>query len=199
MKLSFKPITVFQILLLCFAFNSQNAFSLEIEGVAIPDTIKTDNGSLVLNGAGIRTKFFFDIYIGSLYLKTKESNINNILKDLNDKRITLHFLYKEVSKEKLTNGWIAGFKNNNPDSVFTLLKTRLDKFNSFFDTTHKGDVVTLDFLKNKNTRVTINGQLKGEISGSDFQLALLKVWLGDDPADYNLKEAMIGTTGTSDY
>ncbi len=196
MKLTFKPITALKMLLLLILFNAQNVFSVEIEGVVIPDSVKTDSGSLVLNGAGIRTKFFFDIYIGSLYLKKKESNVQSILKDINEKKITLHFLYKEVSKEKLTKGWTAGFKNNNPDSVFTLLKARLDKFNSFFETTHRGDVITLDFLNTKNTRVTINGKLKGDISGSDFKSALLNVWLGDDPADYNLKEAMLGT---SDY
>jgi hypothetical protein len=171
---------------------SQNAFSIEIEGINIPNTVKTDSASLVLNGSGIRTKFFFDIYIGSLYLKNKESNINKILSNTHEKRITLHFLYKEVSKEKLINGWIDGFKNNNSDSTFTSLKQRLDKFNSFFSTTHKGDIITLDFLASQNTKVTVNGKNKGEINGSDFQVALLKVWLGDDPADYNLKEAMLG-------
>ncbi|MFV2059749.1 MAG: chalcone isomerase family protein [Gammaproteobacteria bacterium] len=177
----------------CFVLiQTQNAFSLEIEGVTISTAIKTDAGSLILNGSGIRTKFFFDIYIGSLYLKNKESDIEKILNSPDEKQITLHFLYKEVSKEKLTTGWTAGFKNNNSNATFESLKERLDKFNSYFDVTKKGDVITLDFLASENTRITINGKNKGQISGADFQLALLKVWLGDDPADYNLKEAMLG-------
>jgi len=173
---------------------SQSSFSLEIEGVTIPATIKLESESLILNGAGIRTKFFFNIYIGSLYLKNKESNIDKILNDTNSKRIALNFLYKEVSKEKLVSGWTDGFQNNNDDAVFSSLKTKLNKFNNFFTSMHKGDSVILDFFTNTKTRVTINNQIKGEIVGNDFQMALLKVWLGDDPADYSLKDAMLGAT-----
>ena len=173
-------------------FYSQQSFSLEIEGVNISNNTNVGNDSLVLNGAGVRTKFFFNIYIGSLYLISKESNIEKILKDTHSKQISLYFLYNEVTKEKLVDGWTAGFKNNNSDEIFESLKAKLDKFNSFFITTHKGDTVTLDFIANTKTRVTINKQLKGEIEGANFQTALLKVWLGDHPADYTLKDAMLG-------
>ena len=192
MKISTNKFGLFLTISVFTFIYSQSSFSVEIEGVNIPKVIKLDNEFLTLNGAGIRTKFFFNIYIGSLYLKDKESNIDEILSDTQAKRISLHFLYKEVSKEKLTNGWIDGFKNNNNEIIFKSLKERLNKFNSYFDTTHKGDIVILDFLSNKKTRITINTKDKGEIMGNDFQVALLKVWFGDDPADYNLKEAMLG-------
>ncbi len=181
-----------QIVLLGGFLYSQNTLATEIAGVKIPDTIQIDNETLLLNGVGIRTKFFFDIYIGSLYVKNKDSNSERIINSPQSKRINLNFLYKEVDKEKLTNGWITGFKNNNSAEVFTTLKKRLDKFNSYFITMHRGDNIQLDFLSSNNTRITINNKLKGEISGTDFQKALLRVWLGDDPADYNLKEALLG-------
>ncbi len=192
MKISGSKISSFVTVLFFFISFSSHSYSIELADTTIPDTIKLGKESLVLNGAGIRTKFFFNIYIGSLYLKNKESDTDKILNDPHTKRITLNFLYKEIDKEKLTNGWIAGFKNNNSDATFQTLKTRLDQFNSYFETTHKGDSVQLDFLSTKNTRVTINSKNKGEIKGSDFQTALLKVWLGNDPADYALKDAMLG-------
>jgi len=172
----------------------QNSISIEIENIEIPETVKLGNSTLILNGAGIRTKFFFDIYIGSLYLKSKEKNITKILNNTQAKQIRLNFLYKEISKEKLTTGWTAGFKNNNSETTLQSLKKQLDIFNSFFTTTHKGDAVILDFLDSNKTRITINSVVKGEIPGNDFQIALLKVWLGDDPADYGLKDAMLGIT-----
>lgn len=194
MKITLNKTSFFLILFCLILIYTQNSLSLEIEGVNIPEVIKTNNESLVLNGAGIRTRFFFNIYIGSLYLKNKESDISKILGNNKTKRISLNFLYKEIKKEKLTNGWIDGFKNNNSDTLFKTLKKRIDKFNRYFTTTHKGDVVQLDFLATNKTRITINNEYKGEINGNDFQVALLKIWLGNDPADYNLKEAMLGET-----
>ncbi len=192
MKISSNKINSFVSVLFLFISFTSNSYSIEIADTTIPDTIKLEAQSLVLNGVGIRTKFFFNIYIGSLYLKNKESNANTILNDAHAKRITLNFLYKEIDKEKLTNGWIEGFKNNNDNATLKILKKRIVQFNSYFETTRKGDSVQLDFLSSKNTRVTINNTNKGEIKGSDFQTALLKIWLGDDPADYTLKDAMLG-------
>ena len=61
---------------------------------------------LILNGAGIRTKFIFDIYIGSLYLEKTQKTSKDVYTAHGEKRISMHFLYDEVSKEKLVdNGW----------------------------------------------------------------------------------------------
>lgn len=108
------------------------------------------------------------------------------------KRILMHFLYDEVAKEKLTDGWNDGFENNNTAEQFTTLKPRLGKFNAMFQTVKKGDVILLDYLPGIGTEVHINEQVKGTVLGEDFYQALLKVWLGDDPADDDLKNAMLG-------
>ena len=51
-----------------------------IAGVNIPNTIfhSEQSTKLILNGVGIRTKFVFDIYIGSLYLEKKQKTVKNI-------------------------------------------------------------------------------------------------------------------------
>ncbi|MES9973153.1 MAG: chalcone isomerase family protein, partial [Candidatus Thiodiazotropha sp.] len=43
----------------------------EIAGIPLPEQIvrEADNAALVLNGAGIRKKVFFKIYLASLYLQ----------------------------------------------------------------------------------------------------------------------------------
>ncbi len=56
----------------------------------------------------------------------------------------------------------------------------------------KGDSVNFDFTDNGNTTVIINGEAAGSIEGVDFQQALLSVWLGEDPADDDLKRGYAG-------
>jgi len=166
--------------------------AVEIEGVTLPDTIELQGKTLQLNGAGIRTKFFFDIYVGGLYLEQHETSAKKILADTGNKRITMNFLYGEVDKEKLTDGWTEGFDKNQSEERMQKLKDRLASFNALFTTAHRGDSVVFDLLSDGSTHVSFNGHEKGVIEGSDFQQALLAVWLGKRPADKGLKQSMLG-------
>ncbi len=166
----------------------------EVAGVNIPEQVKVANEAspLQLNGAGIREKFFMDIYVGALYLPKKANSVSQILDMPGAKRVVMHFLYKQVKKTKLTNGWTDGFQDNNTKAQFKTLKPRLDQFNTLFRTVKRGDVIRLDYVPAKGTQVWVNDTLAGTVSGQDFYQALLKVWLGDKPADAKLKTAMLG-------
>jgi len=166
--------------------------ALEIEGVTLPETIQLHGKTLQLNGAGIRGKFFFDIYVGGLYLEHPASSAKAILADTGNKRVTMNILYSEVDKEKLTDGWEAGFEKNQSDARMQSLKDRLASFNALFGTARRGDSIVFDMLDDSSTHVSFNGGEKGVIEGTDFQQALLAVWLGNKPADSDLKKAMLG-------
>lgn len=173
------------------------AFSLqakELAGVSLEQQVTVSGiaAPLKLNGAGIRYKFFFKIYVGALYLSGTQSDAALILKSNQPNRISMHFLYDEVPKEKLVNAWVEGFIDNNEKASYEAVKDRLGKFNLMFSDVHKGDVVLLDYLPGTGTRVSIKGEEKGIIEGADFNRALLAVWLGDDPVTEELKDAMLG-------
>jgi hypothetical protein len=55
----------------------------------------------------------------------------------------------------------------------------------------KNDVVTLDFVDG-GTKVALNGEPRGVIPGEAFNIALIRIWLGDKPAQGDLKKAMLG-------
>jgi len=166
--------------------------AVEIEGVKLPDTVQMEGKTLQLNGAGIRSKFFFDIYVGGLYLEHPAASAKAILADAGTRRVTMNILYGEVDKEKLTDGWQEGFEKNQSRKRMKNLQDRLDQFNALFVTARRGDAIVFDFLSDGSTHVSFNGSEKGVIAGADFQQALLAVWLGKKPADSDLKEAMLG-------
>lgn len=185
------PILVLSALLVSFSLHAQTVANQNIpESITQPGSTK----KLVLNGAGIRTKFIFDIYIGALYLEQKQNAAADIYPLTGAKRIHMHFLYDEISKEKLTNSWSEGFKNNHNEDELSKLQSRIDQFNAMFTAVKKGDVINLDFQPEKGTTVIINKSTQGTVKGGDFYTALLKIWLGDQPADSDLKLAMLGTS-----
>jgi len=180
------------ILLILLLTLSTSVLAKKVKDVEIADTVTTSsNVSLTLNGAGIRTKFFFDIYIGALYLEQKTDQVDQVFR-AGTNRVVMHILYKELSKEKLTKGWVSGFESNNSKEQFKSLQARLTEFSNLFTTVKKGDVIQIDYSKEIGTEVRINDELRGSVKGGDFNTALLKVWLGEDPADSGLKEAMLG-------
>lgn len=166
----------------------------EVAGVAVADQAELADTPLVLNGAGIRSKFVFDIYIGALYLPGRSHDAASILKQQGPKRVLMHFLYGGIEKDDLTRGWQSGFEENLSAAEFAAIKTRLQAFNELFEPVEEGDEVLLDYLPGRGTRVTINQRVKGTIEGADFYQALLKVWLGNEPADSDLKHAMLGNS-----
>jgi hypothetical protein len=164
----------------------------DIEGVAVPESVTVAGAPLTLNGAGIRTRFFVKVYIGALYLPAKETSVDKIVAAPGAKSVRMHFLYKELEPSKLTDAWTDGFRNNNSEAEYKALEARLGQFNAMFTTVRRGDAIFVDLLPNGDTQVTIKGEARGSVAGADFQRALLKVWLGDKPADGDLKRAMLG-------
>ncbi len=181
-------------LLLGLCIVNVQLFAAEIKGVTVTETVSipTVDKKLVLNGAGIRKKFFVSVYIGALYLVEKSNSAEKIVAMEQPKRVMMHFLYDKVEAKKLHDAWREGFQDNVSESDFNKLQERLEKFNSYFGDAVKGDEVTLDYLPGTGTRVSVNSEVKGTILGADFNRALLKVWLGERPVTSGLKKAMLG-------
>lgn len=164
----------------------------EVAGVDVPEQASVAGETLVLNGAGIRKKFFIKVYVGGLYLPEKTDDAKQAITMPGGRRVTMQFIYDEVEAEKLVNGWEEGFSSNETAQSLAGLRTRLDRFNGFFDTMRSGDQVIFDYAPGSGMEVIVKGISKGTIEGEDFMQALLRVWLGDRPADKGLKSGMLG-------
>jgi len=171
------------------------AAALEIEGVEVAETISSADSktTLLLNGAGLREKLYIDVYVGALYLLAKTMDAQTILSDEGPGSVLMHILYKEISKQKMTDGWIDGLDANLTSSQLQALQPRLDAFNKLFTATYKGDVLQIDYTPAKGTEVRINGEWRGAVAGNDFFRALLKIWIGPNPVDKSLKQDMLGS------
>jgi hypothetical protein len=172
----------------------------QLDDVTLPDKVTIDGTDVVLqlNGMGYRTKFVFDIYVGGLYTESRVESRNAVQALKGPKRVVMHMVYDEVDRKKITNGWNDGFEENNSDEQLEKLEARLKIFNSYFPDLKKNDVLLFDYIPETGTRITINGEVKGIIEGADFYSALLDVWLGEEPADDDLKDAMLGENEESE-
>lgn len=180
-------------ILLLLGFCFADVWGVERGGVEIPDSVTLDDGTrLVLNGAGIRKRLFVKVYVGALYLPQPESDAEQAIGLPGAKRVLMHFVYDEVAKTKITAGWDRGFEANLGAEAYRQMRPRLDRFNAMFEDMRAGDRIELTYLPRQGTRVSVRGKEQGVVEGEDFAQSLMRVWLGDEPADPGLKRAMLG-------
>jgi hypothetical protein len=166
--------------------------ALEVAGVNVADKARVGAGELVLNGAGIRTRAIFKVYVGALYLGEKKSAAAEVLAQKGAKRVALTML-RELSAQQLNEAFENGIQANHSAAEVDALKPRIAELLSLFTDAKKGDVILLDFLPESGTVVSVNGAARGKpIAGEDFYRALLRIWLGDKPVDGDLKKGMLG-------
>lgn len=166
----------------------------ELAGVFVQDQVTAENGqTLVLNGIGLREKFWIDVYVGSLYLVKKSDNVTEILSAPRAMRIQMDFVYKEVASKNLLEAWREGFEKNQSKEMLRKLRDRIGQFYSYFEQNVVAkDQYILNYIPGKGTSVIKNDTLLGLIPGEDFKNALLEIWLGNFPADKKLKLGMLG-------
>jgi hypothetical protein len=188
MKLSIKLM-----LISMFCVFALSANALEIKGVKVEETAQVGDSALVLNGAGMRVKLMFKVYVAGLYLTQKLNDANAVINDASNKRISMHFL-RNVEADALLGGMNEGFTDNNSKAEMVAIAPQMQAFRQMMTSAKEvkvGDEIVLD-LTSAGTQVSLNGKLLGNIEGEAFNRALLRVWLGIKPVDAPLKKALLG-------
>lgn len=180
------------IMLLCL---SAQAFAATVSGVKLEDKISLDNKELVLNGAGLRTKVFFNIYVGALYLTQKNSTPEGIFADKGPKRVKLYIM-RHLAAGDFMEAFNKAINANHTPEEYAPLAARLLRFGRSFrevGEVDKGSIILLDYIPEANLMVlTVNGKEITRVPGEDFYNAMLKIWLGKNPVQDSLKKEMLG-------
>lgn len=166
----------------------------KIGGVVMPNKVKIgEDDYLSINGGGVREKYFIDLYIGVLYLRTKSSDANQIINADEAMAIKMRVVSSMVDKENMEEAIRTGFDKSTKGNV-SPIQSKIDQLISagFKDEIEIGDIFDLIYLPGKGTTLYKNNNSVTSISGFDFKKALFGIWLCDQPADANLKTKMLG-------
>jgi hypothetical protein len=164
----------------------------EIEGVNLPESLEVAKSKLILNGAGVRSKFFMDLYVGGLYLENKSNNPQEIIEGDEPMAIRLHIISSLITSKKMENATREGFENATKGNTEPI-KIQIEEFISVFkEKIEEDDIFDLIYLPGKGLEVYKNSELKSRIEGLDFKQALFGIWLSEKPAQKSLKKEMLG-------
>ncbi|CAN5776465.1 chalcone isomerase family protein [soil metagenome] len=176
---------------------SANVGAAEVAGIKFDDAVHVANTDLKLNGAGIRYKAIFKVYVAGLYLKEKKTTVPDILALAGPKRVTIVML-RDLSNEDFGRGFMSGIQQNTEKSEKLRLVSQFLRFGEMFASVpelKKGDIMINDWIPGVGTVVSLNGKKMGEpYPDVNFYNALLRIWLGEKPVDQSLKKAMLADT-----
>jgi hypothetical protein len=183
------------ILALLFAFATSAACGAEVAGVKIEDSTRVGSAELALNGAGLRKRVFFQVYAIGLYLPQKTSSAAAILAQPGPKRVAIHML-RDVSADAFTEALAEGIRANHSEAEAKALEPRIKELAAIMaelKEAKKGMAIALDWQPSDGTVLIVNGAPRGKpIAGEDFYRALLRIWVGDNPVQDDLKKALLG-------
>lgn len=167
----------------------------EVEGVRYEETIDLAGNRLQLNGAGTRFKAVFKVYTAGLYVGKKAATVAEVSAQPGPKRLTLTFV-REIGSEELGRLFIKGIKANTGNDEYTRIVGSVMRMSQVFYEARKmkvGEVINMDWVPGKGTLISIRDLPVGEpFPEPEFYGALLRIWLGADPADWQLKDALLG-------
>ncbi len=155
-----------------------------VSGVRFDDSSDVRGSRTQLNGAGTRYKAVFKVYAAGLYLAAPGA-----------KRISITML-RDIDSSELGKLFARGIEDNMDRAAFSKLIPGVMRMSQIFSDNKKlstGETFSLDWVPGTGTVVMLRGVQQGEpFREPEFYNAMLRIWLGPNPADWKLKEALLG-------
>lgn len=171
------------------------AQQVEVANVKFDQGIDLAGQKLQLNGAGVRYKFVVKVYAAALYLTTKAGTPQEVIGAPGPKRIVIHML-RDIDGNELGKLFTKGIEANVSREEFAKTINGVLKLSEMFASRkqlNSGDAFSVDYVPGVGSSVLLNGKPLGDtIKEPEFFSALLRIWLGEKPADDGLKDALLG-------
>ena len=169
--------------------------AVTVADVKYEPTQTLGDSTVQLNGAGVRYKAVFKVYTAGLYLEKKASTPQEVASQRGPKRLSIPML-REIDSTELGKLFSRGMEDNMDRAAFSRIVPGVLRMSQIFSDHKKlqaGDQFMIDWIPGTGTVITVKGKVQGEpFKEPEFFNALLGIWLGNLPADFKLKDALLG-------
>ncbi len=176
------------------------AAAIDINGVKVEETTEVQGTKLPLNGAGTRYKAIFKVYVAALYASKKVTNLDELIAAPGPKKVAVTML-RDIDAGELGKLLTRGMEDNMGKAEISKMVPGLLRMGQIFGEQkklQKGDTFSLEWVPGNGTIMTIKGNVQGEpFKEPEFFKALMGIWLGPAPADWKLKDALLGQKPSS--
>ncbi|GAB1383966.1 MAG TPA: chalcone isomerase family protein [Ottowia sp.] len=169
--------------------------AVDIAGVKVDEALSVAGTRLQLNGAGVRYKGPFKVYVGDLYATRPVKSLDELIAAPGPKRLGMTFL-REINSAEFGKMLTRGIEDNVSRSEVSKIIPGMIKMGDIFAANKAfapGDVCVLEWDPAKGLSVWVKGKLQAEpMNDPVFFRALMSIWFGHSPADWKLKDELLG-------
>ncbi len=175
---------------LLLALGPATARAAERAGVHMDNTLRVGSATLRLNGIGLRTKYFFQIYVAGLYLVRPSSNPAAIISADAPQALVMQFL-RSIHRDTLVKAYRIAFSRNAP-ALAAREAPEVSRFLAFLPDVKDADRLTFTYQPGKGSTFAVNGGKPLVIPGRQFADLYLQVFIGHRPPTAILKKELLG-------
>lgn len=173
-----------------FTFPVSNANALSFADLTLKDNLSWNGQSLVLNGAGIRSKLFIKVYVGALYVSKKSSDADSLIDSDGPKIVELTFL-RDLDGEKISNAFREGFAKNCKLRCDDL-KPKIEELAKAVPSIKKGQILQIAATMD-GVRLTLDEKTAADIKAADLGKEMIRIFIGKAPPTDELKKGLLGS------
>jgi hypothetical protein len=180
-------------LFLLFSTLALPASARSVAGIEIPEILASADVPLVLNGVGIRTRYFLDVYVGGLYLQQKNTDAAAILDADERMAIKLWVVTGLITNDRMQESIEEGFQRSTRGDTAPI-REKIDALIGLFDDEIEDeDTFEFVYVPGNGLDVYKNGVHRAAIDcGLPFKRALFGIWISDRSVQTSLKHSMLG-------
>ena len=166
----------------------------KIFGVTLSPKIAPAKTELILNGGGVRTKYFIKVYVAGLYLQKKSDNAKEIVETDKPMSVRLYIISNLMTSANMATAIREGF-DKSLNGKIEPFKKEIDMICAVFQSepVKVGDLFEIYYVPGTGVMCNKNGKdFNVKIVGVPFKKALFGIWFSENPVDENLKSGMLG-------
>lgn len=180
---------------LALILGAGSAGAVELAGVTFAPELEVQGTRVILNGAGVRYKAIFKVYAAGLYTTLKVNSLEELTRAPGPKHLQITML-REIDASELGKLFSRGIEDNLDRASFAQVVPGIMRMSQIFSDYKRlvpGDTFAVDWVPGRGTLITVKGKVQGEpFREPEFFSALMSIWLGKSPADWQLKDALLG-------
>ncbi|OYU43385.1 MAG: hypothetical protein CFE44_18685 [Burkholderiales bacterium PBB4] len=175
------------------------AQALEVAGVHYAPQKQSGTATLVLNGAGVRQLARKSLYTAALYLENKQTAAGAVMADQGAKQLNVTLL-RDVTSREINALLSRGLTTNSSDDQLVEIIPEIMDLGSLIAGQGKlraGDSFQIDWSPTAGTTIVVRDRSQPKptvevFAKPDLIGAMMRIWLGTNPADEKLKAALLG-------
>lgn len=166
---------------------------MKLANIELPKKINVNKIDLFLNGAAIRSKFFIQTYIISLYSAIKITDEKIAIESSIERSLRMQIITPLATSKAVSENIQSGMK----DSLGSLYYEQKDLIEDLRNVIENSgvqykDIIDIYYTKNAELKLYKNGiEIYSNEKGKLFAESILSMYFGKYPKDKKIKEALL--------